>query len=286
MEPITHRLFRTKPDGFLIGRNGTTEVQAIMSFLKKTPLSSSQKYYLSRTGFFCGEEENINESIYGLCKELLLSIGACDVIVRPWYAPTLAAETEIIQRYAPPHVEQIELKELEPYYTKPSHRWTAYLHGQRVGIISPFAETAVNQIKRKRELLWLGDTETLLPDATYVPIRTYFPSEIAGQRAGWPTEITNWEDAVSYLEKQCIGRIDVAIIGCGSMGMILGSRLKLRNIRCIVMGGATQCLFGIKGRRWEKNIDISGRWNNAWVGPSEDETPDGWESIEGGCYWL
>ena len=47
------------------------------------------------------------------------------------------------------------------------------------------------------------------------------------------------------------------------------------------MGGATQLLFGIKGKRW----DDMGIYNGYWVRPDETERPKGLEKVEEGCYW-
>lgn len=273
--------------GFLIGRNGTVEVQMILTYLSNQRHNTTHQFYIERTGCFCKDDnpDMVRESIYSMCKQLILAINKCDVSVGPWYRPTLNAERELYNRHCSSNIQYIDLKDLEPYYAPPDRRWTVHLKGLRIGIISPFAETAFNQTKR-RHLVWPKDTDTLLPDAKYIPIRTYFPPGVAGNRAGWPDDIHNWEHAIEYLERQCIGNIDIAIIGCGSIGMILGQRLKAWGIKCIVMGGATQCLFGIKGRRWVSNPTISRFWNDAWVSPSVDETPDGWETIENGCYWY
>jgi hypothetical protein len=78
---------------------------------------------------------------------------------------------------------------------------------------------------------------------------------------------------------------EICIIGCGGLGMILGAELKRRGLQCIVLGGATQVLFGIKGKRWETHDVISKFWTDAWVWPSLEETPGGAGDIEGGCYW-
>lgn len=50
---------------------------------------------------------------------------------------------------------------------------------------------------------------------------------------------------------------------------------------------ATQLLFGIKGRRWEENYPskIATWFNEAWVYPSESETPKNAGVVEKGCYW-
>ena len=48
-------------------------------------------------------------------------------------------------------------------------------------------------------------------------------------------------------------------------------------------GGATQMLFGIKGKRWE---DEYGEFmNEHWIRPSKEETPINAMKIENGCYW-
>jgi hypothetical protein len=53
----------------------------------------------------------------------------------------------------------------------------------------------------------------------------------------------------------------------------------------IVLGGAIQVLFGIKGRRWKTHEVISKFWNDDWIYPKPEETPQGARDIEGGCYW-
>jgi hypothetical protein len=53
------------------------------------------------------------------------------------------------------------------------------------------------------------------------------------------------------------------------------------------LGGATQLLFGIKGKRWEDPKQDYGKrfFNEYWVRPLPHEIPEGSESVEGGCYW-
>jgi hypothetical protein len=66
--------------------------------------------------------------------------------------------------------------------------------------------------------------------------------------------------------------------------MIIGHELKKRGLKCIVMGGAIQILFGIKGGRW-KNHEISKFFNNSWVTPSGTCKPNNSNLIENNCYW-
>jgi hypothetical protein len=67
--------------------------------------------------------------------------------------------------------------------------------------------------------------------------------------------------------------------------MIIGGRLKALGISVVVMGGAIQVLFGIKGRRWANHQVISRFWNDAWVWPSLVEIPGAAVFVEDACYW-
>ena len=97
----------------------------------------------------------------------------------------------------------------------------------------------------------------------------------------------NWKEAVDSLILEVLKtNAEVVLIGCGGLGMPLAAELKKRGLVCVVLGGAIQNLFGIKGKRWEQHPVIGGFWNDAWVSPSEDEIPAQASLIEGGCYWF
>ena len=56
----------------------------------------------------------------------------------------------------------------------------------------------------------------------------------------------------------------------------------------IHLGGATQILFGIMGKRWERDgyADLmSNIINEYWTRPLLEEHVLGEEEVEGGCYW-
>ena len=53
----------------------------------------------------------------------------------------------------------------------------------------------------------------------------------------------------------------------------------------IQMSGATQLLFGIKGKRWDSHPVIGKLYNDAWVRPDETEGITHKEKVEGGSYW-
>ena len=79
---------------------------------------------------------------------------------------------------------------------------------------------------------------------------------------------------------------DVAIIGAGAYGMPLANFIKIKlGKTAIHMGGATQLLFGIKGKRWENHDRISKLFNEYWKYPLLSEIPENHKKVEDGCYW-
>ena len=81
---------------------------------------------------------------------------------------------------------------------------------------------------------------------------------------------------------------DIAILGCGAYGLPLAAKIKQAGKQAIHLGGVTQILFGIKGKRWEEMEDyryIKNLMNDAWVYPNVQDTPKNAKIVEGGCYW-
>lgn len=166
---------------------------------------------------------------------------------------------------------------LEPWYAE--QPWTRALKGKKVLIIHPFEKTIQKQYK-VRERLFPG-TE-ILPELgqlyTLKAVQT-----IAGQP---DIRFENWFQALEWMYQEAMKiDFDIAIIGCGAYGFPLAARLKEAGKQAVHMGGATQLLFGIKGRRWDDHPVIGKLYNEFWVRPDESETPKGAEKVEQGCYW-
>lgn len=51
------------------------------------------------------------------------------------------------------------------------------------------------------------------------------------------------------------------------------------------MASNMQILFGIRGKRWDNWPAWAAHFNEYWVYPSENETPNGKNAVEGGSYW-
>lgn len=262
--------------GCLIGRNGSTELAHCLF------PSRLNRDHMLRAGIWPLEKESLD----AWRNETRAAMEAADVMAAGWYAPLAGAELALLDKVAPEQ-EQIPLRSLEPYYVEPEFAWTHVLAGRRVCVVSAFADTMRKQIQRA-ESIWPARAESLLPiSAQWHFVRSYFCPEVAGDNAmcQWP-HATSWDQAVEHMEREVLQTLpDVVLIGCGGLGMPLAHRLKQRGVACVVMGGAIQTLFGIKGERWRTHPVIGAFWNDVWVAPSAEETPGTAALIEGGCYW-
>ena len=96
----------------------------------------------------------------------------------------------------------------------------------------------------------------------------------------------NWFEAFEWMFEEAMKTdFEVAIIGCGAYGFPLAAKIKEAGRCAIHMGGATQLLFGIKGRRWDQHPIIGKLYNDYWVRPANNERPARAADVEEGCYW-
>ena len=168
-----------------------------------------------------------------------------------------------------------ELAQMEPYdYLEP---WSRALKGKKVLVIHPFADT-INQQYSIREKLW--ENKDVLPEFDLITIKAV--QSIAGEK----TQFNDWFEALHFMEKQMDAvDYDIAIIGCGAYGFSLAAHAKRRGKKAVHLGGATQILFGIKGKRWDEMPEVNKFYNEYWVYPSATETPKHNKKVENGCYW-
>jgi hypothetical protein len=144
-------------------------------------------------------------------------------------------------------------------------------------VIHPFDVSIQKQYQIRTKLF---ENPDILPDFQLITIPAV--QSIAGNK----TEFDNWFDALEHMHKE-IDKVDfdVAIIGAGSYGLPLSAYIKAKGKIAIHMGGATQVLFGIKGKRWDNHPVISRFYNEFWVRPEISELVPNADKVEGGCYW-
>lgn len=271
---------------FMCARFGSTESRAILNYQLKQKkvsdfsaiikhLNGKMNIYWKKhpkflnnlielSGFFPNDEKLLEDfiNLYYNCTQNLDLLGIWNE-----YEEFL---------HVPEKTKLCKIRELEPwFYNEP---WTEALEDKKILVIHPFEKTIQEQYK-KRETLFNNDK--ILPDFELKTIKAV--QTIAGEQS----EFKDWFEALESMKNQ-MNKIDfdVAIIGCGAYGFPLASHAKNLGKIGIHLGGVTQLLFGIKGKRWEDWEHYTQlRKNNGehWV--YANETPKDFKKVEDGCYW-
>lgn len=257
---------------FMVARYGANELAIMRQTeeenirVRKSISSSMIAQFCNCAGFFPEQEDKICLFAHEMKKGT-----ECVDLMGVWFNPM---EDYFIKQYNQ-MMKTTPLTALEPWYHK--NPWSKALEGKKVLVIHPFAETIGQQYKRRREI-W---TNGILPDMTLHTLKAV--QTIAGAR---DDRFKTWFDALEYMFQEAMKiDFDVAIIGCGAYGFPLAAKLKQEGKQAIHLGGATQILFGIKGKRWDEMPQISKFYNDAWVRPNGSEVVTRGTSVEGGCYW-
>jgi hypothetical protein len=276
-------LLSAKNTSCMISRLGIVELRPIIAylnmhqsniFLKTKSILRLEPFYYSKkikktiqnnAGFFPNE----NKYIEKFAKKYLNDIKEIDVL------GTFSPGEFKLLNFFENKMNTIPFSNLEPYnHNQP---WTTALKGKKVLVIHPFAKTIKDQYK-KRELLFKN--QDLLPEFKLKTIKAV--QSIAGNR----TEFTTWFEALDYLYKKIDSTdFDIAIIGAGCYGLPLAAHIKKKGRKAIQLGGATQIMFGIKGKRWDRWEFYQNMYNEHWVRPLEEETPKNIKVVECGTYW-
>ncbi|MGH8019448.1 MAG: hypothetical protein ACREIA_14410 [Opitutaceae bacterium] len=180
-----------------------------------------------------------------------------------------------LARYMP-RAKTVPLSELEPFYHE--HPWTAGLSGQTVLVVHPFA-TSIRAQYKKRRLLF--PEKEILPDfelKTLAAVQT-----LGGEAHGF----RSWFDALEHMCREIEGiPFDTALIGAGTYGLPLAAFIKRTGRKAFHLGGATQLLFGIRGKRWDERPFYQRLFNEHWTRPLPEETPAGHAAVDQGrSYW-
>jgi hypothetical protein len=172
--------------------------------------------------------------------------------------------------------EKVMLTDLDPWlYSDP---WTKALEGKKVLVVYPFEKTIKKQYKNRTKI-WKN--KKILPKFELITLKAV--QSIGGES----DKFKSWFEALNYMENK-INSIDfdIAVIGCGAYGLPLAAHVKRIGKKAIHLGGSTQVLFGIIGKRWETEYDFKDKYfNNYWVRPLDSEKPKGYKKVEDGCYW-
>jgi hypothetical protein len=272
-EHIGYLISQNKPS--MVSRLGLVEMWCLLVYLER--MGGKKKRYSDKirnsmtnnAGFFPVDDKSIDD----FAEMYLDSLKQADVM-GVWFYKFEDFFCNVFCRNA----ELVENGCLEPFrFTNP---WSGRLAGKKVLVIHPFAESIQRQYANKRQLLF-ADPD-VLPEFELKTVKAV--QSIAGSKVHFAT----WFDAYRHMcDEMARVDFDICLIGAGAYGLPLASFAKNLGKQAIHMGGVTQILFGIKGRRWElEHADTTAKlFNEHWTRPLASETPGNKNKVEKGCYW-
>jgi len=154
-------------------------------------------------------------------------------------------------------------------------KWMAALDGKTVLVVSPFIDSFEKQLKRLPEI-WPNWEK--VPNFTMKGIK--FPYLIEED-----CPLTWWEVYTDIAKVVRASEYDVALFGCGGLGLPLAAMTRCSGKIGIHLGGHLQLFFGVYGQRFLHHEWHRRCINDAWVRPAPHEVPRSASRVEGGCYW-
>ena len=269
----------------IIGRFGSGELLGLLHYLNirdnRPFLRKSLRYIVGRSTPFWWDRQIVdvlqyagglfplNDETLNKFSELTLKSLPEINILGSW-----RKEEALVSNYLT-NCTRVRLKDLEPYYHK--EPWSKALKGKKVLVIHPFTDSISKQYEKRKLLFRNAD---ILPDFELKTLTSIFTTP------GNNIPFDSWFDVYCHLCDE-INNIDfdLAIIGCSTYSLPIAHHVKKMGKQAIQLGGATQILFGIRGRRWENTEFFRGMFNKHWTRPMRSEYPTGHNTIEGGCYW-
>jgi len=257
----------------LVGRIGATELSCVKHFLEKRQGPNKRGYpskVVSRMMMLSGFFPSTDDCLDAFSREYLDAAADIDVL-GVWFNRF----EEVVANQVCPDASLVPLGSLEPYYHP--EPWSRALAGREVLVVHPFADSIRENFASNRSRLFADDS--VLPQFNLRVVKAV--QSIAGEE----TPYASWFHALEHMKAAMDARrFDVCVVGAGAYGLPLAAHAKRTGGVAIHLGGATQLLFGIKGRRWDGG-DLSRLYNEWWVRPLTSETPQRAGFVENGCYW-
>jgi len=93
----------------------------------------------------------------------------------------------------------------------------------------------------------------------------------------------DWNDTFNKLKKKIDNTdSDIYLVSCGCYGLPLCNYIKSKNKNSIYVGGLLQMVFGLKGNRWYKRLNMNKYYNKHWKYPTKK--PKNAMGVENWCY--
>ena len=178
---------------------------------------------------------------------------------------------------------------LEPFrFLNRQEHWGQCLNGKNILVISSFCKSMKAQIENKNISKIFGD-EMWLKDCQFTFVKP--PVTLAGnhENKSWQEHFLNFKAQLASHVKSGDKKPDLVLVSCGGYGMPICNYIYSElNLSTIYIGGGLQLFFGIIGKRWLKDKDISyfyNKYRSHWIFPSDEEKPANLSQVERGCYW-
>lgn len=272
-EESHERIFKllTSDKPVMIARYGFTEINIIGCYLTGGGYGRWGNYLYDTAGFFSKGAIRTNVDLNRFAQLMIADSGELDLL-----GASYAMYEDYVFNHYCKNSEITEFDNLRVMVCDNS--WGRALKGKKVLVIHPFSKSIESQYKRRKQI-WAN--ENILPEfklITYKAIQT-----IAGNNT---ENYSDWFEALDIMKKD-ISKIDfdITIIGCGAYGFPLAAECKRIGKKAIHLGGQVQMMFGISGKRWEEIPYYQQFINEYWVHPMEEEIPNNFKKVEGGCYW-
>lgn len=265
----------------LIARPGGTESEALDQFLRNRVRSSSvsvlrpysrflRSRALANSGIIARTDVEFDE----FAMEYLKSTLAASLLAYGAFAPGALGLVLARERTGEKNTNFLNLEPLEAL-SSGIRPWTDSLAGKKVLLVHPF----VNSIRAQHEKIQSAKVEWFLPAFELIvvsPPRTV--TTTSAEATTWLTELKRVEEEIEMHD------FDVAILGAGSYGLPLAHFVARQNRVAIHLGGTTQLLFGISGKRWANHPWTTDHFRDTWVSPMQRDLFPGVTGIEGGSY--
>lgn len=260
---------------FMAGRLGAVELSnmRVYEFDDERRFAANLQQLTNNAGFF-PKDASLLPRFYD---EMIQGCRECDYLAA-WFQP--------FEEYYIKHVMKKEmcmtyLHYIDPFRC-PEHPWTEALRGKRVLVIHPLAEIIEKQYYEHREELFPGTN--ILPE-----FELYTQKAVQTNAGETDDRYSDWFEALEDMYTQAMQiEFDLAILGCGAYGWPLAAKIKAAGRQAVHLGGITQVLFGIHGKRWDEDRNhqfLQQYYSDAWVRLTDKEKPKAAKSVENGCYW-
>ncbi len=250
-------------------RFGAVELSCINNYekitlgMKKTFKPSVRFSMKNNAGFFPTDDESLKH----YCTQWIKDVQKAEIIG----ISGIHMEDYFFKKFCP-GAKVIQYQTFEPL----RGHWTNALRGKRVLVISPFAQEIKEQYARRNEII---QDDNLLPEFHLETVQSVLT--LGDQK---DPRFETWFEALDHLKVEILKHdFDIALVGAGAYGAALCLFIRQLNKQAIQTGGATQLLFGIMGKRWEKRPYVTRYVTSAWTRPLTK--PEGADKVEKGCYW-